>query len=494
VSIAGGPALTLCQFSGIPLGASWGDDNTITFATNAPRIGLWRVSADGGEPTMLTTADPAQHEGTYSFPSVLPLGRGVLFTIATGSQSDSSVAVLDLKTGQRKTLIRGGSDAQYVETGHLIFAAAGALRAVRFDSLRLEVLSDPVTIVDHVMMKPTGAANYAVSRAGTLVYIGAGVSEMTAPRALVWVDRKGHEEPTGAPPRAYGTPRLSPDGTRVAAEIYDQLTDVWIWDFARETLRRLTFDSGGNGMSVWTPDSRQIIFESNRTSVSSVYKQAVDGTGTVDRLSTSATPQWSTSITPDGTWVAGFELLPKTVPNVIFLPLTRAVARPGSNPQPGISQSPVEPLAETRFKGKMAAFSPNGRYIAYQSDESGHDEIYIRPFPRVNNGRWQVSTAGGTRPVWARSGRELFYLDASNALTAVPVDISGPTISIGSPAKLFDTGYAEPNPSRHYDVSADGQRFLMLKASATGDPNATPVSMVLVEHWFEELKQRVNGK
>ena len=142
----------------------------------------------------------------------------------------------------------------------------------------------------------------------------------------------------------------------------------------------------------------------------------------------------------------------------------------------------------------MADFSPDGRYIAYQSDESGRSEIYVRPFPRVDNGRWQVSTAGGTRPVWARSGRELFYLDASNALTAVPVSTSGPTISVGIPAKVFDTKYAEPNPSRHYDVSADGQRFLMLKASATGDPNATPVSMVLVEHWFEELKQRVNGK
>ena len=142
----------------------------------------------------------------------------------------------------------------------------------------------------------------------------------------------------------------------------------------------------------------------------------------------------------------------------------------------------------------MADFSPNGRYIAYQSEESGRSEIYIRPFPRVNNGRWQVSTAGGTRPAWAPSGRELFYLDASNALTAVPVGAFGPTISIGIPAKLFDTKYAEPNPSRHYDVSADGGRFLMLKASATGDPKATPVSMVLVEHWFEELKQRVKGK
>jgi hypothetical protein len=142
----------------------------------------------------------------------------------------------------------------------------------------------------------------------------------------------------------------------------------------------------------------------------------------------------------------------------------------------------------------MADFSPNGRYIAYQSDESGRYEIYVRPFPRIDNGRWQVSMAGGTRPVWARNGRELFYLDASNTLSAVPVSTSGPTISIGIPAKLFDTTYVQPNPARHFDVSADGQQFLMLKAIATGDPNATPVSIVLVEHWFEELKQRVNGK
>jgi len=364
------------------------------------------------------------------------------------------------------------------------------LRAVRFDPVRLEVLGDPVTVLDGVMMKPTGAGNYAVSHAGTLVYIGAGVSEMTTPRALLWVDRKGHEEPTGAPPRAYGTPRLSPDGTRVAAEIYDRTnTDIWIWDFARETLRRLTFGSG-NGMSVWTPDGRQIIFQSTRTGTSSVYKQAADGSGTVDRLSRSATPQWSHSITPDGTWLAGVDRLPRTAANVIFLPLTRDVARASANPAAGVSQSLVERLAETRFRGQVPNFSPTGRYIAYQSDESGRSEIYIRPFPRVDNGRWQVSTAGGTRPVWARNGRELFYLDASNALTAVPVDTSAPTITIGIPTKLFDTGYAEPNPSRHYDVSADGQRFLMLKASTSGDSNATPVSMILVEHWFEELKQR----
>ncbi|HEU4694885.1 MAG TPA: hypothetical protein VFS23_41245, partial [Vicinamibacterales bacterium] len=318
---------------------------------------------------------------------------------------------------------------------------------------------------------------------GALVYIAAGVSEMTTPRELLWVDRDGREEPTGAPVRAYGTPRLSPDGTRVAAEVYADNTDIWIWDFAQETLRRLTFDAAGDGMAVWTPDSRQIIFQSGRNTFSNVYQQAADGTGTVDRLSPNATPQWSTSITPDGAWLAGFDLVPKSVPHIFFL-------RPDASPS---VSSTVEPLAETRFPGAMADFSSDGRYIAYQSEESGRTEIYVRPFPEVNNGRWQVSTAGGTRPVWAESGRELFYLDASNALTVVPVATFGPTISFGSPTKLFDTPYAEPNPSRHYDVSADGQRFLMLKPSA-GGPNAAPLSMILVEHWFEELKQRVNGE
>jgi serine/threonine-protein kinase len=303
---------------------------------------------------------------------------------------------------------------------------------------------------------------------------------MTAPRQLVWVDRKGHEEPTAAPLRAYGTPRLSPDGTRIAAEIYSESTDTWIWDIAQETLRRLTFE-GGTGMALWTPDSRQLLFVSRGTGmgVPNVYKRAADGTGAVDRLSTSAHPQWPTSITPDGTWISGFEIPPRTADsNVFFLPLTRGKA---------------QPLAETRFRGGMADFSPNGRYFAYESEESGRSEIYVRPFPRVDNGRWQVSTAGGTRPVWARSGRELFYLDASNALTAVPVGMSGSTITFGGPAKVFDTRYAEPNPSRHFDVSADGQRFLMLKATPDA-PNATSIGMVLVEHWFEELKQRVNGR
>ncbi len=286
------------------------------FATDDPSTGLWRVSADGGEPTVLTTPDAAQRESDHGFPSVLPGGRGVLFTIAAAGQADNAqVAVLDLTTGQRKTLVRGGSQAEYVDpsagseqAGYLIYAAAGTLRAVRFDPARLEVLGDPVTVVEHVMMKPSGAANYAVSRPGTLVYVPGGVSVQMSPRSLVWVDRKGREEPIKAPLRAYGAPRVSPDGTRLAVGITDQESnDIWIWDFAQETLRRLTFAPGVRWMPVWTPDGRRIIFMSDRAGVPNLYSQAADGTGTVDRLTTSANPQLPTSITPDGTHVAGFE-------------------------------------------------------------------------------------------------------------------------------------------------------------------------------------------
>ena len=317
MSITGGPAITLGAVTATSLGASWGDDNSIVFATNDPSTGLWRVSADGGEPMALTTPDAAQRESDHAFPSLLPGSRGVLFTITdAGHATNAQVAVLDLRTGQRKTLIRGGSQAEYVDpsagtgpAGYLIYAAAGTLRAVRFDPDRLEVLGDPMTVADRVMIKPNGGANYAVSRQGTLFYVPGGVSVQRAPRSLVWVDRKGNEQPINAPVRSYGSPRISPDGTRLAVGFSDDEGngDVWIWELARETLRRLTFPTSYEGLTVWTPDSRRIIFTSDRSGVVNLYSQAADGTGTVDRLTTTANPQYPSSITPDGTLVVGFQ-------------------------------------------------------------------------------------------------------------------------------------------------------------------------------------------
>jgi serine/threonine-protein kinase len=492
VSITGGPAITLCRLTGAnPRGASWGDDNTIIFATADPATGLLSVPAGGGEPKVLTRPDAAQREGDHLFPSILPGGHGVLFTITSGQTENAQVAVLDLKTGQRKTLVRGGSHAEYVETGHLVYAAAGTLRAVRFDLARLEVVSDPVPVAEHVMVSGTGAANFAISRHGTLVYVPGGAGT-TTPRQLVWVDRKGHEEPVKAPLRAYASPRISPDGTRVALQILDQENDIWVWDLARQTPTRLTFDPAIDQQPVWTPDSRRIIFSSARSGISNLYWHAADGTGADQRLTTSTNLQFPNSVTPDGTHVVGYEVFPKTIPDVVQFALDGpAAGRTGAPAEP--AQRPSEPLVQTTFAEFNAEVSPDGRYLAYNSNESGQFEIYVRPYPKVNDGRWQVSTGGGTRPLWARNGRELFYIDALNVLTAVPVQTTPAMFSAGNPAKVFDAKYAMPVSARAYDVSLDGQRFLMIKEGGS-DEKATPASLVVVEHWFEELKARVPAR
>ena len=272
------------------------------------------------------------------------------------------------------------------------------------------------------MMKPSGAAGYAVSRLGTLVMCRTGRLSRRR-ESLVWVDRKGREEPLEAPPGAYGPPRVSPDGTHVAVGFSDRgNTEVLIWDLARKAFRRLTFSPGMDGLPLWTPDGRRIIFMSARAGALNLYSQAVDG-GTVDRLTTSAIPQWPTSITRDGHPLFGFEGGPRYAGRL-----------PGSAVGPTAvraSPSPAEPLAQTLFEGNFAEISPDGRFLAYQSDESGPFEVHVRPFPR-STAPWQVSTRGGTRAAWSRSGRELFYIDESMRLTAVPVRTSGATFRMGT--------------------------------------------------------------
>ena len=325
---------------------------------------------------------------------------------------------------------------------------------MRFDPARLEVLGDPVTVVEQVMIKPTGAANYAVSRQGTLFYVPGGVSVQTSPRSLVWVDRKGHEEPIKAPPRAYGSPRISPDGTRLLLGITDQESnDIWIWDLERETLRRLTFAPGSDALALWTPDGRRIIFTSDRAGVLNLYSQAADGTGAADRLTTSANQQFPSSISPDGTLVVGFETGAQDgAPTSSVVPLARPGEPTGSGP------SPVQPSPWSRSPRPCS--TELGGVLAQRSlprvpvgVSPGRSEVYVRPFPQVDSGRWQISTTGGTRPAWARSGRELFYLDASNTLTAVPVQTSGSTFSAGKPAKVFDAKYRRHFRRASYDVS-----------------------------------------
>jgi len=484
VAVTGGPAVTLATLDGnAPRGATWAPDDTIIVATNDGTIGLQRVRAAGGSTTVLTRPDPAQGEADHYWPELLPGGRAVLFTITavTGGLDAAQVAVLDLQTGTRKVLVRGGSHAHYAPSGHLFYAAAGTLRAVAFDLATLETRGTPVPIVPDVVMTNTGGVDAVVAGDGTLAYVSrSGV--IGAQRTLVWVDRQGRETPILSPPRAYLYPRLSPDGKRVAVSAADQETDIWVWDLSRTTLTRATFDPRLDTYPVWTPDGHRLLFSSEPTGARNLYWQAADGTGAVERLTESPNQQNPAAVTPDGRRLIFTEVAPKTADDVMQIELD--------------GTHRVTPLVQSPFAERNGIVSPDGRWLAYEANESGRFEIYVRPFPEVNDGHWQVSTGGGTRPLWAPGGQELFYASPTGALMRVGVERAS-SWTATTPTLLVKEGYFTiPGGTfgRTYDIAPDGQRFLMIKEGGGADQTAAPPQIIVVQHWTDELKRLVPTK
>jgi serine/threonine-protein kinase len=446
-----------------------------------------RVAADGGDPATLTTVDTAKGEIGHIQPFMMPGGRHVLFSIVYGTRSqDAQIASLDLKTGRIRTILRGGTAPVYVESGHLVYSGDGTIRAVRFDARQLQVVGDPIPVIDQVMSTPNGIASFAVARTGTLVYVPAGTSSgTTPPRSLVWVDRFGHETAINAPARSYATGRLSPDGTRVALDVREDASDIWVYDLARESLTPLNVDSALDVAPIWTQDSKKIVWSSvRRGGVPNLFVQSADGTGAPQQLATSGTAQFPTSTSPDRSLVLFFSpnALTGTNPSLDLFTLT-------------LTSGLVAPLLQSPFRKAAAEISPDGRWLAYQSDESGRNEIYVRPFPDVNAARWPISTAGGTRPAWTREGRELFYLDGDGYLTSASVVASQTNFAAAKPRKILNSRYVAGSSTRGwdlrgYDVSADSRRFLMIKEAAVVHTPPRPDTMVVVLNWHEELKKR----
>jgi serine/threonine-protein kinase len=400
----------------------------------------------------------------------------VLFTVVRNLGAENmEIAVLDLATGAQKTLVRGGSHPRYAG-GHIVYGVGGTLRAVPFDLDRLEVTGEPAPVLEGVLTKQSGAANFSVASDGALVYVAAN-ADIAERRTLVWVDRQGREQPiTAAPARSYTYLQLSPDGTKVALDVRDEQNDIWTWDLARETLTRLTFDPGLERAPIWSPDGKRIAFSSQReAALGNIFWQAADGTGPVERLHAATTQQFPTSFSPDGTKLLFWETGSDTAWDMGVVEMT------------GEHKSTA--LAKTSFNELNPEVSRDGKWMAYQSDESGQYEVYVRPFPNVDGGgKWQVSTGGGTRPLWSRNGRELFYLIEPGRVMAVPIQ-PGPTFAYGNPTMIFDGPYLAPNAARTYDVSPDGKRFLMIKdAPRQGDARAAP-RLVLVQNFVEELKR-----
>ena len=486
IPASGGPPTPLCQLSGPPRGASWGDNNSILLATNDPATGLIRMSGGGGKPEVLTTPDPANRESDHQFPSFLPGSRAALFTIVAGEPDKAGVALLDLETRRYRMLITGGSQAEYVEPGYLLFGQGGSLRAVRFNLSRLQIVGDSIPVLEDVLMSETGAANYAVSRGGTLVY-AAGAMRPFVRRTLVWADRLGRETPVGAEGRMYTSVKLSPDETQIAAETRDQENDIYIWDLKRPTaLRRLTFDPSVDQQPVWTPDSKTIVFSSSRAGAPNLFRHAADGSGEDTRLIVSGNPQFASHIAADGR-IVGYEVV-ATQYLTLFASSLLARAAPRD-----VSDEPGQ-VVRTTIPGLYPTLSPNGKFVAYMysTPASGLFEVFVRAYPDLE-GRWQISNGGGARPVWSRDGRELFFLDRRSppALMGVAVDTSGPTLVYGPPSVVLERTYGQSGPAGGFDVAGDG-RFLLIKEEST-QPSAEKPSprLVVFQNWFEELKRLV---
>jgi eukaryotic-like serine/threonine-protein kinase len=476
IAITGGPALTIARGIGQPGVATWGPDNTIVFSTNAP-TGLRRVHADGGEVAVLTTPDSAAGEFDHDFPQFLPDGKAVLFTIRPlgGGLAAAQIALLDLESGTQKVLWRGGSHARYLPTGHLVYGADGALRAVRFDPRRRTVFGTPVPVVTQVAITAGGVVQADVASDGTLVYLS-GTGDAGQQRTLVWAERDGKEQPLSAVPRPYQFPRLSPDGTRVLVYGGDQ--DLYIYDLARATLTRVTHDPASDNLGLWMPDSKRILFNSNRGGAQNLYLQAADGTGQATRLTESTGQQFPTGVTPDGSAVVFYEATANQQRNIGLLKIL---------PTPQTSW-----LLETPFDERGGVVSPDGRWLAYEAnDNADRYEVYVRPFPNVNDGVWQISTAGGAQPLWAPNGRELVYVSLDGALMSAAVQAKGSVWGHGAPSEVLQGNYvlAPGVSTRHFDITADGKRFIMVKALPT-DVDRAP-SIIVVQHWLEELKRLV---
>ncbi len=478
-SLDGGPPITVLDSLIGVSGASWGPDNFIYADAFNDNFGLLRVEAKpGARPRWFTTLDTARGEIDHAWPDVLPNGKGVLFTVRYRGKNGKirlSIAVADIPAGEHRVIVDDAMYARYTTSGHLLYVTTNkTLMVVPFDQNSMKVTGEPTALTEGMRLGFLGgSADLAVSATGTLVY-ATGAEE--GKQELVWVTRDGKARAVDPdwPCTYVGFPALSPDGkwlavTRVANA---EPSNVWIKRLDRGPSIKLTLEGMDNYGPGWTPDGRSVTFSSTHaTGAVDLWTKRADGGAQavmqLHRKGNSYNARWS----PDGKW-----LLFQT-----------DIATPGAGDilgiRPGIDTAPV-PVLATPFTEMSPAFSPNGRWLAYSSNETGADEIYVVPFPNTGAGKWAISAGGGTEPLWSHRGDELFYRDASGDLVAVEVH-TNPTFSLGRSVALFPAaGFSSLRFTPQYAVALDDRRFLMIRPLQTGAPD----KLIVVENWFEELR------
>lgn len=485
VSVTGGAPITLCDAPD-DRGGAWGEDGSIIFAAGN-REGLSRVSAGGGSPEPLTTLVAAEVEVTHRWPQVLPGGRAVLFVSgASGSNFDAAnLVVQSLATGERKMVHRGGTYGRYLPSGHLVHVHQGTLFAAAFDLKRLEVTGPAVPVLEGLAYSNgTGGAQFTHSSDGKLVYVSGSAGEI--PLTIEWMTREGKFEPMRPVADLYRDIQLSPDGGRLAVAVdAGRQTTVWVYDWSRETMSRLTFEAGRQEKPIWTPDGRRITYRAEPEQsgeAGGIFWKNADGTGEPERLTESLHPQLPSSWHPSGRYLAFMEGGRETGWDIYILPLEgdeESGWRPGQ---------PTAFLA-TPFSEVEPVFSPDGRWIAYMSSETGQFEIYVRPFPGPG-GKWQVSTGGGTFPTWSPGGRELYYRISGDQVMAVPYTAEGGSFRAGTPRLWSNAQFASTGPTRNFTPQPDGRRMAVLRSTQV-ESEQQPDTLVLVLNFFDELRRVV---
>ncbi len=474
VLIAGGVPTDLCDAPGM-FGANWGFDDSIVFA-DGDETGLSRVSAEGGKPEMLTKPDPKREEASHRLPFWLPNGKAVLFTVLRHNMDTQPwLALLRLDTREWRVLLQDAADARYVRTGHLIFLRQGTLMAVRFDPARMEAIGHPVPLVKNVVQAladnnylNTGAGQFGISDAGTLIYAAGGLVPPSKD-SLVWVDRKGNEQPVTDLQSPFFSPRLSPDGQRIAYISYGREWQVWVYDLGSGTNSQLTGE-GKAYYPIWSPDGKRLLFAWHKSLQSSLYWQPYDGSSAMERFTAGEYEERPGSWSADGKTLALVQWLTPGNADIAVM---------------DVPSRRITPFLNSQFYEHYPEFSPNGRWIAYSSDESKREEVYVRPFPGPGMKRL-VSIKGGIQPLWARDGKQLFYR-WEDQFWVVDVETGG-SFAAGKPRLLFEKpGFGHGFPIRTYDLSLDGQRFLMVREEPLKPAPVT--EMILIQNWFEELER-----
>ena len=476
VAVSGGGAVKICR-ADRPLGVRWGTDGIVFGQANK---GIMRVSANGGTPEILVSVKDG--EQAYG-PQILPGGETVLFTLASGTAAQrwdtARIVTYSLRSGERKTLVDGGSDGRYVPTGHLVYATGGIVFAVPMDLNRLEVGSGPVPIIEGVRRSAgniTGAAEFDFSSTGSLVYLPGSISATALQSDLALIDRKGGVEPLKLPPGPYQHARAAPSGTQIAVGTDDgKEAIVWIYELGRTTsLRRLTF-GGRNRFPIWSADGQRVAFQSDREGDPGIFWQRADGSGAAERLTT---PEQGTSHVPES-WSPKserflFGVSKGSSESLWMFSLLDKKATPFADVQ---SPSPIN-----------AAFSPDGRWVAYTDTEGGVTGIYVQPFP-ATGAQYLLSKSTTVSPLWSRDGREIVS-QPQGGRQAVQSITTQPSFSFSAPVLMprghMDFGFTS---QRNYDVMPDGRILGVIAAGQTQSPGTREIQVVL--NWFEELKQRV---